>query len=485
MGRCGPRSARTGSPPPCSARGARCRLPCPSPSPGSSSGRALLGVETDEPASWILPLGLAYFAAGLYVPRSRMPGGPGERPRRDRADGRVNAAQTGRRPGTSCSIAFVAGRGRLASRSVRRVDAERALAAEAARARFERELEAERGAAAERRRIARELHDVLANSLSVMIVQASLAADLVVADPAGRGGRPSPRWSARAGPPCGETGRLLRLIEDGAGALGTHPQPGVADLPALADEYARAGLGDRPRASTTSRRRLPDRRRALELPDRAGGADQRAQARAGQPRPHPARACEGSEVAIEVRNGRGRAQRRSPSSPAVTAWSACASACRCSAARSTPARRPTAGSSSPRRCPSTRSQRDERRPRRRPGPRPRRPAGAAARPAGVDVLAEAEHGRAAVEATPLAPTRRARDGHPDAGHGRHRRDPRSGRAAARDARADPHDLRPRRVRLPGAARRRRRLHAQGDPAPTGSSTPSRSSPPARRCWHPA
>ncbi len=38
----------------------------------------------------------------------------------------------------------------------------------------------------------------------------------------------------------GETGRLLRLIEgDG---VGTHPQPGMADLPALADDYARAGL---------------------------------------------------------------------------------------------------------------------------------------------------------------------------------------------------------------------------------------------------
>ena len=59
----------------------------------------------------------------------------------------------------------------------------RELAAEAARARLEQEPEAERGAAVERKRIARELHDLLANSLSVMIVQASLAADLVDADP--------------------------------------------------------------------------------------------------------------------------------------------------------------------------------------------------------------------------------------------------------------------------------------------------------------
>ena len=38
-------------------------------------GAALVGVETDEPASWLLPLGLAYLAAGLYVPRSRAPAG--------------------------------------------------------------------------------------------------------------------------------------------------------------------------------------------------------------------------------------------------------------------------------------------------------------------------------------------------------------------------------------------------------------------------
>ena len=49
---------------------------------------------------------------------------------------------------------------------------------------------------------------------------------------------------------------------------------------------------------------------------------------------------------------------------------------------------------------------------------------------GVEVLAEAENGRAAVEATRIAPTGRARDGHPDAGHGRHRRDARGGRRRA-------------------------------------------------------
>lgn len=118
----------------------------------------------------------------------------------------------------------------------------RELGAATERARLERELEAERAAAAERKRIARELHDVLANSLSVMIVQASVAADVVEDDP--------PAASAataevqRAGREAlDEIGRLLRLIRDGGDdAIDARPQRGVADVPALAEEYVRAGL---------------------------------------------------------------------------------------------------------------------------------------------------------------------------------------------------------------------------------------------------
>jgi Histidine kinase len=77
----------------------------------------------------------------------------------------------------------------------------RTLAAEAERARLEQELETERAAAAERRRIARELHDVLANSLSVMIVQASLAADLATDDPGAAAAAVAEVERSGAGPP--------------------------------------------------------------------------------------------------------------------------------------------------------------------------------------------------------------------------------------------------------------------------------------------
>jgi signal transduction histidine kinase len=75
-----------------------------------------------------------------------------------------------------------------------------------------------------------------------MIVQASLAADLVSPDPTGAA-RAVGEVERSGRTALAEIGRLLRLIGDGAEDLGTHPQHGVADIPALADEYARAGLG--------------------------------------------------------------------------------------------------------------------------------------------------------------------------------------------------------------------------------------------------
>lgn len=205
-------------------------------------GARLGGVEADEPSSWILTGALAFYAAGRHAPRSR-------------------AAWA--LAGVLASIALfaldAAARGELTADVVlvlalamgpwavgvalrETLERTRGLAAEAERARLEQELEAERAAAMERKRIARELHDVLANSLSVMVVQASLGADLVGGDPVGATAAVSEvERSGRAA--LGETGRLQRMIRDGAHEVGTHPQHGVADIPALAEEYARAGLG--------------------------------------------------------------------------------------------------------------------------------------------------------------------------------------------------------------------------------------------------
>jgi signal transduction histidine kinase len=93
----------------------------------------------------------------------------------------------------------------------------------------------------ERDRIARELHDVIAHSVSAMVVQVEVAQDLVERDPA----RAHDVLEAAAGTgrrALAETGRLLHVIRDSADELGLAPVPGLADLPALVEEHRGRGL---------------------------------------------------------------------------------------------------------------------------------------------------------------------------------------------------------------------------------------------------
>lgn len=208
---------------------------------GIAVGAPVLGAETDAPGSWILVAALSSFAAGSYVPRSRAALGFAS----VLVSVALLAAEAAARSEVtldSLFLAFAVAPWAVGAALRETLERNAELAAEAERTKLERELEVERATAAERRRIARELHDVLANSLSVMIVQASLAADLVLPDPTGAAGAVGEvERSGRTA--LAEIGRLLRLIGDGAEDLGTHPQHRVADIPALADEYARAGLG--------------------------------------------------------------------------------------------------------------------------------------------------------------------------------------------------------------------------------------------------
>jgi len=93
----------------------------------------------------------------------------------------------------------------------------------------------------ERDRIARELHDVIAHSVSAMVVQTAAAQDLVrtAPDTAERVLADVAETGRRA---LAETGRLLHVIRDDADELGLSPAPGLADLPALVDEFRASGL---------------------------------------------------------------------------------------------------------------------------------------------------------------------------------------------------------------------------------------------------
>ena len=115
-----------------------------------------------------------------------------------------------------------------------------ALAEQARQLVIEQRQLSERLVADERRRIARELHDIIAHSLSVMVVQAGAAADLLRTNP--NTAEHALTEIQRAGRSAlGETGRLLHLLREDSGSE-LDPQPTAADLTRLVEVFRSAGL---------------------------------------------------------------------------------------------------------------------------------------------------------------------------------------------------------------------------------------------------
>lgn len=113
----------------------------------------------------------------------------------------------------------------------------RLLARQAEAHERERALVQREAAREERARIARELHDVLAHSMSSMVMRANVAAD-VSSDPVAT---TALRGIAETGSEClEEVGQLVRLIRNDD-PLGT-PTPGTADIPALVWSFRASGL---------------------------------------------------------------------------------------------------------------------------------------------------------------------------------------------------------------------------------------------------
>jgi signal transduction histidine kinase len=116
------------------------------------------------------------------------------------------------------------------------------LTERAERAERERETEARAAAAEERARIAREMHDVVAHSLSVMVVQAEAAEAMLDADPE-RARRPLAAVQQTGRGALTELRRMLgvlREMADEGAALA--PQPGLSGLDDLARQVRDAGL---------------------------------------------------------------------------------------------------------------------------------------------------------------------------------------------------------------------------------------------------
>ena len=116
----------------------------------------------------------------------------------------------------------------------------------------ERDLRARTAVAEERARVARELHDIVAHSVSLIAVQAGAAENLMGRDEArARQSLHAVQEAARGA--LDEMRRLLSVLRAEDGAPGLEPQPGLRDVRALVDQVRDGGLpvhlfedGDRP-----------------------------------------------------------------------------------------------------------------------------------------------------------------------------------------------------------------------------------------------
>ena len=167
----------------------------------------------------------------------------------------------------------------------------------------------------ERARIARELHDVVAHGVSMIVVQAQGGARMVRIEPdeAEQAFAAIERTGRQA---LAEMRRLLGMLRAADERAALAPQPGVERLGDLIEGVRSAGLpvdlqveGPVDRAAA--------RRRRLRLPHRAGGADERAQARRARARAQVRVRYLPGAVELEVSDD-GAGERRRAAQPAGT-----------------------------------------------------------------------------------------------------------------------------------------------------------------------
>jgi signal transduction histidine kinase len=111
----------------------------------------------------------------------------------------------------------------------------------AARLERERDAEVKMAMAAERARIARELHDVVAHNVSVIVVQADGASFAIDTD-VGRARQALETISRTGRTALAEMRRLLGVLRESDDAGAYAPQPGVAQLDDLVEQVRSSGL---------------------------------------------------------------------------------------------------------------------------------------------------------------------------------------------------------------------------------------------------
>ncbi|RKQ91489.1 signal transduction histidine kinase [Solirubrobacter pauli] len=103
------------------------------------------------------------------------------------------------------------------------------------------EDEQRQAAVDERRRIAREMHDVVAHSISVMVVQAGGARRILARD-AGRAVEAATRIERTGREALGEMRNLLGMLSDGSERAALAPQPRLAEIGELVARARASGL---------------------------------------------------------------------------------------------------------------------------------------------------------------------------------------------------------------------------------------------------
>jgi signal transduction histidine kinase len=123
----------------------------------------------------------------------------------------------------------------------------------AVRAERERDQQSQIAAARERARIAREMHDIIAHNLSVMIALADGAAFAARTD-AGQAEAAAKHVSATGRQALDEMHRLLNVLRGTGEDSPRAPQPGIADIDDLVEQVRATGL---PATWTVTGRRFP------------------------------------------------------------------------------------------------------------------------------------------------------------------------------------------------------------------------------------
>ncbi|WP_026414153.1 sensor histidine kinase [Actinomadura oligospora] len=117
----------------------------------------------------------------------------------------------------------------------------RELEERAERLEHERDTEIQMARNAERARIAREMHDVVAHNVSVIVVQADGAAYAIDTDP-GRARQALEAISSTGRTALAEMRRLLGVLREEAASEAYAPQPGLGQLEDLVEQVRTAGL---------------------------------------------------------------------------------------------------------------------------------------------------------------------------------------------------------------------------------------------------